>query len=88
VIVGVDLFDGERAQGRGEQDVRRFTGQYGVHYPIALDESGDIARRYKLYPIPVSYVIDPDGNVRYIRIGQLRTSDVEQLFHRLGRVAK
>ena len=84
VIVGVDLFDGERSQGRGEQEVRRFTGQYGVQYPIALDESGDIARSYKLYPIPVSYFIDPQGNVRYIRIGQLSTSDVEQLFHSLS----
>ncbi len=83
VIVGVDLFDGERSQGRGEQEVRRFTGQYRVQYPIALDESGDIARSYKLYPIPVSYFIDPEGNVRYIRIGQLRTSDVEQLFYSL-----
>jgi cytochrome c biogenesis protein CcmG/thiol:disulfide interchange protein DsbE len=83
VIVGVDLFDGERSQGRGEQDVRHFTGQYDVQYPIALDDSGNIASSYKLYPIPVSYFIDPQGNVRYIRIGQLRTSDVEQLFHSL-----
>ncbi len=83
VIVGVDLFDGERSQGRSEQDVRQFTGRYGVEYPIALDVSGDVARSYKLYPIPVSYFIDPEGNVRYIRIGQLRKADVEQLFHGL-----
>jgi cytochrome c biogenesis protein CcmG, thiol:disulfide interchange protein DsbE len=83
VIVGVDLFDGELALGKSEQHVREFVSRYGVEYPIALDETGQVARDYRLYPIPVSYFIDRDGNVRYIRIGQLTTSDVEELFRRL-----
>ena len=80
VIVGVDLFNGER----DEEAVRQFVAQYGATYPIALDESGDVARAYRLNPIPVSYFVDPSGNVRYIRIGQLTTGDVEQLFRRLS----
>ena len=83
VIVGVDLLNTERAQGRGEADVRQFAERYGVQYPIALDETGQVARDYKLSPIPGSYFIDPQGNVRYIRIGQLNRSDVEQLFRQL-----
>ena len=89
VIVGVDLFDGEIAQSRGEQAaaqqaVARFANRYGVTYPIALDETGQVARDYKLYPIPVSYFIDQAGAVRFIRIGQLTTADVEILFRRLN----
>ncbi len=83
VIVGVDLFDLEATYDRGEQEVRQFTNRYGVSYPIALDETGQVARDYKLYPIPVSYFIDRAGNVRYIRIGQLSTADVEAIFARL-----
>ena len=83
VIVGVDLFDAERAQGQGEVQVRQFADQYGVTYPIALDETGDVARAYKLYPIPVSYFVNRDGNVRFIRVGRLTTADVEGLFRRL-----
>ncbi len=83
VIVGVDLFDGERVQGRGEQDVKEFVDQYGVSYPIALDDTGEVARDFRLYPIPVSYFIDRDGNIRYIRIGGLTTADVEEIFRRL-----
>ena len=83
VIVGVDLFDGERALGRGEQEVRQFANRYGVSYPIALDETGQVARDFKLYPIPVSYFVDRAGNVRFIRIGRLTTADVEALFRRL-----
>ncbi len=87
LIVGVDLFNAEQAQGRGEREVRAFTERYGVTYPIALDETGQVARDYKIYPIPVSYVIDADGNVRFIRIGQLNRTEVEVLFRRLRPVA-
>jgi thiol-disulfide isomerase/thioredoxin len=83
VIVGVDLYSDERRLGSGEQQVRQFANRYGVEYPIALDETGQVARDYRLYPIPVSYFVDPKGNVRYIRIGQLHTADVEQLFRDL-----
>jgi cytochrome c biogenesis protein CcmG, thiol:disulfide interchange protein DsbE len=84
VIVGVNLYDGEVDLGRGEREVARFVNSYGVQYPIALDEAGEVARAYRLYPIPVSYFIDRSGNVRYIRIGQLTTADVEELFRRLA----
>jgi cytochrome c biogenesis protein CcmG/thiol:disulfide interchange protein DsbE len=83
VIVGVDLFSDEQVQNKNEAAVAQFTNQYGVTYPIALDESGQVARDYHLYPIPVSYFIDRSGNVRYIRIGQLTTAAVEELFRRL-----
>ena len=83
VIVGVDLYDAERAQGRGEQEVRAFTSRYGVQYPIVLDETGQVARDYRISPIPVSYFIDPAGAVRFVRVGQLTSADVEMLFRRL-----
>jgi cytochrome c biogenesis protein CcmG, thiol:disulfide interchange protein DsbE len=83
VIVGVDLFSDEQVQNRNEAAIAQFANQYGVTYPIALDETGQVARDYRLYPIPVSYFIDRSGNVRYIRIGQLTTAAVEALFRRL-----
>lgn len=87
LIVGVNLFNAEQAQGRGEREVRMFAERYGVTYPIALDETGQVARDYRIAPIPVSYFIDADGNARFIRIGQLNRSEVEVLFRRLRPVA-
>ncbi|GAC1543866.1 MAG: hypothetical protein NVS2B7_17830 [Herpetosiphon sp.] len=83
VIVGVDLFDAERTQGLTEQDVRTFATHYGARYPIALDEIVQVARDYAIYSIPVSYIIDRAGNVRFIRTGGLTTADVEDLFRRV-----
>ena len=87
VIVGVDLFDGETKAGvsaeQAEAKVRQFGEQYGVTYPIALDETGSVAQAYKIYPIPVSYFIDREGTVRFVRIGGLTTEEVEELFRKL-----
>lgn len=87
VIVGVDLFDAEIAQGKtreeGQAAVQRFITEYGGTYPIALDETGQVARDYRLYPIPVSYFVDRNGTVRYIRVGGLTTQDVEEIFRKM-----
>ncbi len=87
VIVGVDLFDAEKSAGiqadQIEAEIQKFATRYGVTYPIALDETGSVSQAYKLYPIPVSYFVDREGTVRFVRIGGLTTEDVEELFSRL-----
>jgi cytochrome c biogenesis protein CcmG/thiol:disulfide interchange protein DsbE len=83
VIIGVDLLNSERLNNRSVQDVRKFVQLYGVDYPIVLDEDGRVSRAYAIYPIPTSYIIDRDGKVRYIRVGELREADVEMLFRAL-----
>jgi peroxiredoxin len=83
VIIGVDLLNTERSQNYGVQEVRQFVNQYGVTYPIVLDESGGVAQAYAIHPIPTSYFIDQQGKVRYLKVGQLNTSDVERVFRSL-----
>ncbi|MGB9750629.1 MAG: TlpA family protein disulfide reductase [Roseiflexus castenholzii] len=79
VIVGINL----RRQETGDDAVRAFVQQYGVTYPIALDVDGEAARLFQISPIPVSYFIDPEGTIRYVRIGTLTTDDVAALFAQL-----
>ena len=83
VIVGVNL----RRQEPGDDAVRDFVRQYGVTYPIALDVEGEAARLFQISPIPVSYFIDPEGTIRYVRIGTLTADDVATLFARLRQSA-
>lgn len=82
VIVGIDLFKTERLD-TGMTDVRDFVAQYGVTYPVGIDESGDIAKSYAVSPIPTSYFIDQQGRVRFVRVGKLSKQDVERVFRRL-----
>lgn len=83
VVVGVDLFNGERNLNRTIDDVRRFVTFYGVSYPVLLDDSGKVGGAYGVAPIPTSYIIDQQGKVRYVKVGQLNTVEVERLFRRL-----
>ncbi|MGQ9549860.1 MAG: TlpA disulfide reductase family protein [Roseiflexus sp.] len=83
VIVGINL----RRQETSDDAVRDFVQQYGVTYPIALDVEGEAARLFQISPIPVSYFIDPEGTIRYVRIGTLTADEVATLFARLRQSA-
>lgn len=83
VVIGVNLLNGERTYKRTIDDVQRFAALYGVSYPIVLDDSGAAAQAYAIAPIPTSYFIDQQGKVRYIRVGELSSADVESVFQRL-----
>ncbi|HEX8990314.1 MAG TPA: redoxin domain-containing protein [Anaerolineales bacterium] len=50
-------------------DIVPFTQQYGLTFPILLDETGDVARRYQLESLPSSFFINRDGSVAEVVIG-------------------
>lgn len=79
-IIGINLYSQEPG---GDKAVREFLDPYGVTYPIALDSEGEIARAFQISPIPVSYFVDPSGNIRFVKVGTLRTAEVRNLFERL-----
>lgn len=82
-IVGINLTNDEVAQGKGEKEISEFVNQYGVTYPIALDTEGEVANAFRIYPIPTSYFIDPEGNIRYVRVSTLTYDEVNTLFKSL-----
>ncbi len=46
-----------------------FTQEYGLSFPILLDESGEVARKYELRSLPSSYFINRDGSIAEVVIG-------------------
>ena len=65
-VLGVDTLAQDSREAVGE-----FVARYGVPYPVPLDASGDMARQWQALYLPRSYVIDRDGVVRYIQLGEL-----------------
>jgi cytochrome c biogenesis protein CcmG, thiol:disulfide interchange protein DsbE len=69
-IVGVDtLFQDSRAK------VEQFVADKGVGYPILVDETGDITRQWQARQLPRSFVIDRDGVVRFVKLGEITEED-------------
>lgn len=82
-VIGVNLTDDEKLQGRNEAQIEAFLNQFGVTYPIALDLEGSITNDYRVFPLPTSFFIDPEGSIRYVHIGELTLTDVRATFIRM-----
>ncbi len=46
-----------------------FVQDYGLTFPILLDETGDVARKYDLRSLPSTFFINRDGSIAEIVIG-------------------
>lgn len=70
VVLGVNIQETDDA-------ARRFVQEFAVTYPILLDRSGEVSALYLLAGPPNTYVIDPDGRIVRIHLGQVRAEDLE-----------
>ncbi|NJM08372.1 redoxin domain-containing protein [Candidatus Gracilibacteria bacterium] len=83
MVIGVNLTDDEIVNGETEADIAAFLAQYGVDYPTALDREGTVTNAYRVFPLPTSFFIDGNGQIRYVHIGELTQEDVRARFNEL-----
>lgn len=69
VVLGLDQQESAFA-------VRDFTRQFGVTYPVAIDD-GPAAVAFQVRTIPLSVFVDAGGTVRAIHIGQMQPTDMD-----------
>ncbi|MEK3885611.1 TlpA disulfide reductase family protein [Paenibacillus sp. PL2-23] len=66
-----------------ESEVRRYADTHGIDYPILLDESGDIHRKYGQTPFPALFFVDKEGNVVDRLIGSTDIETIDNSFQNL-----
>ena len=71
------------AQFTGDQRVDAGREEFRHGAVTAAAAEGDVSRLYQISPIPVSYFLDAQGNIRYVYVGTLTTADVVALVQRL-----
>jgi peroxiredoxin len=54
-----------------ESRVRKFLTQMKVDFPILLDPGREVARQWDARILPASFIIGPDGRIRYSLVGEL-----------------
>lgn len=69
VFIGVAIDDTEKG-------AREFIKDYGITFLAAIDDTGDIARAYKLYGVPDTFVIGRDGRVRFSHMGDITEEEL------------
>ena len=63
--------------GESRERVERFTREVPVSFPIIYDKDSAAATSWKVRGYPTSYVIGPDGRIRYYFVGELDWSSDE-----------
>ncbi len=70
VILGVNIAD-------NTQTVSQFVLQYGLTYPIVLDQNQQVLTLYNVNSTPTSYFIDRQGIIRSIVIGPVNDTTLQ-----------
>jgi peroxiredoxin len=72
VIIGINNTSTDQ-----KEQVPAFVKEFGITYPIVLDESGDTAKAYGILGLPTSIFIDRNGNVNEIFTGPINKAYIE-----------
>jgi peroxiredoxin len=56
-------------QSGNEDELKRFMQQEGLSFPVIADEYGEISKQWSVRGVPASFIISPDGEIRFIEVG-------------------
>ena len=59
-------------------NVKDAVARFGIEYAVAQDNEGKTWRAYKNRYWPTLYLIDKQGHIRYVHIGEGRYEETEQ----------
>lgn len=76
VVLAVD-------QGETAAQVRAFAEENALTFPIAVDEKAASGRLYRVVGIPTTFVIDREGIIRYIKLGEMDETSIQRYFSSL-----
>jgi peroxiredoxin len=77
VVVGVNQLE-------DPQTVSQFVQEFSLSFPIALDRDGVASRDWRVYGIPQTYLVGPDGVIRKAWVGPLTYESVVRALQDLG----
>lgn len=52
-----------------QSDAREFVNEFGLTFPILLDQAGDVSRGFELRAMPTTLFVDREGYVREVILG-------------------
>ena len=70
-VLGVDYVDGSAAAAG-------FARSHGMTYPSVIDANGRVGDDYGIFGLPTTYIIGPDGRIRFVVNGRLHLDPFTQ----------
>ncbi|MBS4176468.1 thiol-disulfide oxidoreductase ResA [Lederbergia citrea] len=63
--------------GEPEFLINNFLQKYPLDYPILKDKTKDIMSMYKIYNLPATFLVDPEGKITMIEEGRLSEAKIK-----------
>ena len=70
-ILGINIAE-------SDLEVSSYTNKLGVEFPILLDKTKSVMRAYNVDPLPTTVLIDKDGKIAKIIIGEMTETDIKK----------
>lgn len=51
------------------EEVARFMREQGIDFPVVNDPDGSISGAWGVHAVPASFIIAPDGTIRFVEVG-------------------
>ena len=67
------------ASAESAEDVKLFLSKMKLGFPILLDPDGSNTKRWKVFALPTTFVLDAKGRVRYVLTGPTEWDEGEAL---------
>ncbi|HLR75872.1 MAG TPA: TlpA disulfide reductase family protein [Virgibacillus sp.] len=77
-ILAVNLYDTDN-----EDDISEFIDEFGMTFPVLLDEGSAVSTTYQIQPIPTTYLIDSNGRIHNMAFGALNYDLMVQEFEKM-----
>ncbi len=61
------------------EDVQAYLAQMALGFPVLLDVDGLNTRRWKVYALPTSFLLDAEGRIRYVLKGPTEWDEGEAM---------
>ncbi|MBI1173926.1 MAG: redoxin family protein [Sideroxydans sp.] len=56
-------------QSGSDAEVVRHLAEQGLHFPVVNDADGRLSAAWGVHAVPASFVISPDGQIRFVEVG-------------------
>lgn len=71
VVIGMNVAE-------NQVTVKSFLNQYGIRFPVLLDEKDEIRKSYGVLQYPTTFFLKPDGTIDQIKVGQMDEAFIER----------
>jgi peroxiredoxin len=61
------------------QTVKTFIEANGFSFPVLLDTQAEVTNLYQVRGLPTSFIIDRDGFIQYVHVGEITTQQLETI---------